>query len=123
LSGWEVTHDRKRIALSEVGEGVLTGKAVLRTIENDWDWLGKGIYFWENKASRASEWAKFARSNSKLLRTFVNEPFVVGAVIDLGKYLHLLEVEYFVAKETHETIWRTLRGRQRVLGDDLQTAI
>ena len=94
-----------RLRSREVGEGVLTGRAVLRASENDWDWLGKGIYFWENKASRALEWAKFAKANPKLLRTFVKEPFVVGAVNDLGNCLDLLEAESIrVVKETHEEL-------------------
>src|SRR5260370_34940835 len=89
----------------EVGEAVLAGKTVLRASENDWDWLGTGIYFWENSASRALEWAKFAKTHPELLRAVVKEPFVVGAVIDLGNCLDLLEAESIrVVKETHEEL-------------------
>lgn len=75
----------------EVGEAVLAGKTGLRASENDWDWLGTGIYFWENSASRALKRANFAKAHPELLRAVVKEPFVVGAVIDLGKMHPLTE--------------------------------
>ena len=53
---------------------------------NDYDWLGPGVYFWENNAQRGLEFAReqMARKGSK-----VKEPFVVGTVIDLGACLDL----------------------------------
>ena len=42
----------------EIGERVLSGTLThLRTSENDYDWLGHGIYFWEGNSSRAMAWA------------------------------------------------------------------
>ena len=35
-----------------VGENVLSGKTRLRKSSNDYDWLGNGIYFWENNPQR-----------------------------------------------------------------------
>ncbi|HEY0395166.1 MAG TPA: hypothetical protein VGD01_11790 [Candidatus Elarobacter sp.] len=54
--------------------------------DNDFDWLGPGIYFWENNWGRALEFAneQMQRKGSK-----IKEPFVVGAVIDLGSCLDL----------------------------------
>ncbi|MDR1093643.1 MAG: hypothetical protein LBL66_05790 [Clostridiales bacterium] len=49
---------------------------------NDYDWLGNGVYFWENDPLRALEWAV---KNKK------KNPAVIGAVIDLGCCLSLLE--------------------------------
>ncbi len=56
--------------------------------KNDYDWLGSGIYFWLNDPQRAYEWAmdKHRRSPQSL-----KEPFVIGAVIDLGLCLNLCE--------------------------------
>lgn len=34
-------------------EKVLTGKETLRKSENEYDWIGHGVYFWENSASRS----------------------------------------------------------------------
>jgi hypothetical protein len=41
----------------EVGEKILFGETNLEFSSNDYDWLGSGIYFWENDPNRAIEWA------------------------------------------------------------------
>jgi hypothetical protein len=68
-----------------VGERLLSGKARLRKSENDYDWLGPGVYFWEANPRRALEFAEERKSRNQ----GVNQPFVVGAVIDLGLCLDL----------------------------------
>ncbi|MEO8350290.1 MAG: hypothetical protein ABI680_01080 [Chthoniobacteraceae bacterium] len=89
----------------EVGEAVLAGEAELRLSENDWDWLGTGIYFWENNARRALEWARFAPAHPAYFRAPVKEPFVIGAVIELGNCLDLLEaISIRVVEEAHEEL-------------------
>ena len=93
----------------DVGEAVLTGKTTLRPSENDWDWLGTGIYFSENSARRAQEWAAYAAANPQFFPTQVKKPFVVGAVIDLGNCLDLLEAESIrLVKETHDELQHLL---------------
>jgi len=52
--------------------------------ENDYDWLGNGIYFWEANPDRAWQWALEQAARGKM-----SDPFVVGAVIDLGFCLDL----------------------------------
>ena len=37
----------------KVGEGILSGKIQHKYSENDYDWLRRGIYFWENDPYRA----------------------------------------------------------------------
>jgi len=76
-----------------VGEKVLANQEHLKASGNDYDWLGTGIYFWENSPRRALDWAKFARANPKSSRAKITKPFVVGAIIDLGNCLDLLEAE------------------------------
>lgn len=58
----------------------------LSNSENDYDWLGHGIYFWEGNHERALEWAK---KNPK-----VKSPVVVGAFIKLGNCIDLLDSEH-----------------------------
>jgi hypothetical protein len=65
-----------------VGERLLAGDP-FRPSNNDYDWLGPGIYFWEANPVRGLEFARESR------RRGVGEPFVVGAVIDLGLCLDL----------------------------------
>ena len=49
-----------------------------------YDWLGHGVYFWENDPARGLEWAVCGKKNEKIKR-----PDVVGAIIDLGRCLDL----------------------------------
>jgi hypothetical protein len=67
------------------GEKVLNGETELSSSTDPWHWLGKGIYFWEADPRRALEWAELKQS-----RNAYHEPFVLGAVIDLGSCLDLL---------------------------------
>lgn len=58
--------------------------------ENEYDWLGDGVYFWLNDPQRAYEWACDAKKHH---RSRVKKPAVIGAVIDLGACLNLCERE------------------------------
>lgn len=64
---------------------------MLKKSENDYDWLGHGIYFWENNHERALHFAEELRENPKSCLT---EPAVLGAVIDLGECLDLLDSKF-----------------------------
>ncbi len=70
---------------------VLNGKIDLIPSDNKWDWLGKGIYFWEQNPHRALEYAiKCARGEQKFSGK-IDTPFVIGAIIELGNCLNLVE--------------------------------
>lgn len=76
-----------------VGEAVLKGDPKhLAASKNAYDWLGSGIYFWENDPRRALEFAEEAMRRPVSKGT-ITKPFVIGAVIDLGLCLNLLERE------------------------------
>ena len=72
----------------ETGLRALTEGMSLIPSNEDFDWLGPGLYFWEADPERALEWA-----NDKVARGSYTEPFVLGAVIDLGNCLDLLQRE------------------------------
>jgi hypothetical protein len=74
-----------------VAEVVLSGKQPLKPSENNYDWLGHGIYFWENNPGRAMDYAQRLKATPKRTRGVVLDPFVIGAVVDLGHCLNLLE--------------------------------
>lgn len=63
----------------------------LKPSMNDYDWLGHGMYFWENNYARALEWAEASAMNPK---SSIKVPAVIGAVIDLGFCLDLMDSEY-----------------------------
>ena len=76
---------------ASVGEAVLKGKVPhLATSANEYDWLGGGIYFWENDPRRAMEWAIAGMNNPGITKGKITKPFVVGAVIELGHCLNLM---------------------------------
>ena len=68
-----------------VGEALLRGES-FKVSDNDYDWLGPGVYFWESNPQRGMEYAGEAsrRRGSKIAK-----PFVVGAIIELGSCLDL----------------------------------
>ncbi len=71
-----------------VVDKVVSGKENLLASTNDYDWLGNGIYFWENNDARALQWAQ---ELSKRKGSSIKEPAVIGAIIDLGYCLDLTD--------------------------------
>ena len=66
-----------------VAKRILEGNDPLSPSYNAYDWLGSGIYFWEDAPERAMQWAVEMKKP---------HPAVVGAVIELGNCLNLLGV-------------------------------
>ncbi|MDX2111513.1 MAG: hypothetical protein SFY80_14880 [Verrucomicrobiota bacterium] len=73
-----------------VGEALIAGSTSFKASQNDYDWLGHGIYLWENNPKRAMDWAKFMAAHPTF-RKRVKEPYAVGAIVDLGNCLDLTE--------------------------------
>jgi hypothetical protein len=77
----------------ELRDELVYGREKLLPSENEYDWLGHGIYFWENNAQRALEFAgelKEKQGEASNIKT----PSVVGAVIDMGFCLDLMDAEF-----------------------------
>lgn len=82
----------------------------LKSSKNNYDWLGDGIYFWLNDPQRAYEWAcqmQIRKPKS------IKEPFVIGAVIDLGLCLNFSERESVLLLQK---AYENLRQNFEVLG-------
>ncbi len=58
----------------------------LKQSQNDYDWLGRGIYFWEHGSQRACEWAQNSRA--------IQRPALIGALINLGNCFDLLDTTH-----------------------------
>jgi hypothetical protein len=73
---------------SSVAEAVLSGRRKLQPSQNDYDWLGPGIYFWVDSPERGLNWAReqAARKSSQ-----VRKPDVIGAFIYPGLCLNLTD--------------------------------
>jgi hypothetical protein len=77
-----------------IGEAVLSGKTDLKASNNAYDWLGHGIYFWEHNPMRAVEWARLLYQRPQVNRKKVKRPMAIGAVIDMGLCLNLLDARF-----------------------------
>ena len=61
-----------------VGEEILAGKKNIKHSNNDYDWLGKGAYFWENDPDRAYNFAESLKTNPPKNKNPIENPFVLG---------------------------------------------
>jgi len=94
----------------QVGEKVLAGKDRLNPSQNDYDWLGNGIYFWENNPNRALDYAKELKKYPQRVKSIIKTPFVIGAIIDLGCCLNLLDARFIdVVKTGYKLLQQTLK--------------
>jgi len=75
---------------ANLAQKVVLGEEMLRKSSHDYDWLGHGIYFWENNVNRAKQWAI---ENSKRPDSHIKEPGVIGAFVNLGFCLDLTDSE------------------------------
>jgi hypothetical protein len=97
---------------------VVAGKVELNASNNDYDWLGSGIYFWENNEERALEWAK---ELSKRTHTKVFKPAVIGAVIDLGFCLDLTDNHYLMElRESYNALKKLFSKSHRPLPKNMK---
>jgi hypothetical protein len=69
-------------------ERLLRGEPFKKS-QNDYDWLGSGIYFWEYGADRALRFAHDQRARGK-----VETPAIVGALIQLGRCFDLMDTRF-----------------------------
>jgi hypothetical protein len=78
----------------------------IKISKKPFDWLGHGFYFWENNVERAWQW-----SLEKKSRGVIEQPAVIGAVLQLGyccdflesQYLHLLSRYYQLMVEDYHS--------------------
>jgi hypothetical protein len=79
----KVTHD---YILKEGGS--------LNLSNNPYDWLGNGVYFWEQNPQRALDFAIEIKNNPRRGRARIDTPSVIGAIIDLQNCLNLFDSKY-----------------------------
>jgi len=96
---------------SAVAEEIFAGRQKLRVSENKYDWLGTGVYFWEQNPRRAFEWAKEQQARSR-----IKIPAVVGAIIEPGYCMNLLDASFIeIVKNAYETLQLVENERGRPL--------
>lgn len=76
-----------------------------------YDWLGHGMYFWENNYTRALIWAEEKGKNGQ-----IKKPAVLGAVIHLGYCCDFLDSKYIQLVKNY---FSSLKDLYEIVGDDL----
>ena len=107
---------------ADTRDSLLKNPDTIRKSEKPYDWLGNGMYFWENNADRALQWAK-----DKKKRGEIETPAVIGAVLDLGYCFDLTDTRFILMlKAYHSVLAQTYKDageelpRNKDLRDDKQ---
>ena len=120
-----------------VRDAIVLGEKSLNASNNSYDWLGGGMYFWENNRKRALDFAIELKGKTIKNKEVITTPSVLGAVIDLGFCLDLLDAEFIeLVKESYLSFEDTfkiigaglpenkpLRGSEDLLMRDLDCEI
>lgn len=92
-----------------VAKNLISGKSPkFQESKNGHDWLGPGMYFWENSPERALQWA--------IERHGANNAAIVGAIIDLRFCLNLFD---YAALATLKEAFNVLKAAYETLGESL----
>lgn len=84
-----------------VAEGLVDGSKRPDPGSKQHHWLGPGIYFWEESPSRALRWAEDSKKAGR-----IKQPAVVGAVINMGNCLNLIEAAHVQLVTTAYDVYR-----------------
>lgn len=105
----------------EVALKIAKGEATLRTSQNKYDWLGHGAYFWENSPGRALEFAESLKGRLRGQKA-INKPAVIGAVINLGYCLDLLDIDNLeLLREGYEVLMTSYNNSEISIPKNIST--
>ena len=96
---------------ADICKALLNNPNHVKISRKPYDWLGHGMYFWENNYDRALQWA-----NDKKKRGEINKPAVIGALLQPGyccdftetKYIQVLRNYYDIVAERYRMVERKL---------------
>jgi len=89
-----------------VGSDLVSGKSACKTSRNQFDWLGEGMYFWENSPHRAQLYGDEQKERGKL-----KDPVIIGAAINLGYCLDLIDSEQIeLLRSAYDALSATLQA-------------
>lgn len=104
---------RERIVIGYHGCDATTAAKLLAgqpfvASNNDYDWLGGGVYFWEYGPDRALRFAQ-----TQVARGRVTTPAYVGAVLRLGQCFDLLDTRFTNDLAAYYPLWKKLLRRNK----------
>lgn len=89
-----------------VAEKLISNGHKLSASNNDYDWLGSGMYFWENSVHRAERFGEELK-----VKGYLKDPVVVGAAINLGYCLDLLDSEsLYLLRNAYRSLVSTFKA-------------
>lgn len=95
---------------------IISGQTMMKASHNKYDWLGSGMYFWQNNHARAVDFAKNPPGKKK-----IESPAVLGAVFSLGKCLDLTDKYYIEhVKGSYDLLIETLKRTNSPLPQNRQ---
>lgn len=90
---------------SSTRNAVVLNETCLFPSTNKYDWLGHGIYFWENNRMRALQFVQELRGKVRKNGPQINDPAALGAVIDMGFCLDLMDSEHLeLIRDSYENL-------------------
>jgi len=103
-----------------VAEDILcSGTKHLNKSRNAYDWLGYGIYFWENSPLRAIEYARELKRRPRSSKQHIENEAVIGAVIDLGYCLNLVDSESLqIIKSSYDALCQAMQKTGRPIPEN-----
>lgn len=107
-------------------DALLENPDAIKKSEKPYDWLGHGMYFWENNVDRALEWAK-----DKKKRHEIETPAVIGAVLDLGycfdltdsRFISMIKAYYSVLAQRYQDAGEELPKNRDIKNDKYKDKI
>ena len=91
-----------------IRDNIVSQQSMLKISDKDYNWLGTGMYFWENNPDRALHFAQELHARPQKGKDPINDPVVLGAAIDLGFCLDLLEKEFIeLVRDSYNTLAQT----------------
>ena len=104
----------------ETRDALLINPDTIKKSDKPYDWLGHGMYFWENNAERAMQWAK-----DKKKREQIKSPAVIGAVLDLGyccdftdsRFIGMIQIYYASMAKKYKEAGKNLPHNKDVKND------
>ncbi|QHS64021.1 hypothetical protein GWR21_15770 [Chitinophaga agri] len=94
-----------------VRDSIVSGQSTLKSSKNKWDWLGEGMYFWQNNYERALHYAQNPPAKSS-----IKIPAVLGAIFNLGHCLDLTDKEGIdLVRRSHEILSKSAEQEQKEL--------
>lgn len=100
---------------AESAAAIIAGAPFVQS-QNNWDWLGDGIYFWEDAPLRAWDWAEKHYEQAAVLEARIR----LGVCLNLTdmRFTSILQVAYHHLKTLHVDqgeVLPTNRGKARYL--------